>query len=146
MKKGNGWWKGGERSSEGLCGLLDRGTSVEGKLTFDGTLQINGDYRGEIYSDGTLIVGPDAHIAARIVVGTLIIDGTVEGAVEAKTKIEVRPNGRLVANVIAKGLVIHDGGLFEGTSQSSAADGLTADRVHDLETPLANGGERQIVN
>ena len=39
-----------------INGLIDRGCSVEGKLTFDGTVQINGDFRGDILSDGTLIV------------------------------------------------------------------------------------------
>ena len=106
----------------GLCGLLDKGTSFEGKLTFDGVLQINGDFRGEIFSDGTLIVGPNAHIAARIVVGTLMNDGTVECSVEAKTKVEVRATGRLMANVVSRGLVVQEGGWFEGTNQVPEGD------------------------
>ena len=32
-----------------LNGLLDKGCSFEGKLTFDGTVQINGDFQGEIF-------------------------------------------------------------------------------------------------
>ena len=32
--------------------LLDRGCRFEGKLTFEGSVQINGVFRGEIFSDG----------------------------------------------------------------------------------------------
>ena len=112
----NGWFKGNASESGQLNGFLDKGSSFEGKLTFDGVLQINGEFRGEIISDGTLIVGPAAHIVARIMVDTLIIDGNVEGEVQAKSRIEVHVTGRLIANIVARNLVISEGGLFQGSS------------------------------
>lgn len=95
-------------------GLLDKGCSFEGKLTFDGTVQINGDFDGEIYSDGTLVVGNEAKVKAKIFVDTLITYGKLEGEVEAKSRIEMHVPAVVVANVNTKSLSIEDGVIFEG--------------------------------
>lgn len=106
-----------QKDNHQINGLLDRGCNFEGKLTFDGVVQINGDFRGEIFSDGTLVVGKEAHIDAKVFVNTLIIDGSVEGSVEAKSKIELHGSGTLVANVVSNSFVIEEGGMFQGTCQ-----------------------------
>ncbi len=105
-----------------INGLLDKGCNFEGKLTFDGVVQINGEFQGEILSDGTLVVGSDAHINAKILVDTLIIDGIVQGAVEAKTKVELHRNGTLIANLITGAFVVEEGGIFQGSCQMPSAE------------------------
>ena len=120
-----------QKESHQINGLLDRGCNFEGKLTFDGIVQINGEFRGEIFSDGTLVVGGDAHINAKILVDTLIIDGNVEGNVEAKSKIELHRTGTLVANVVSQAIVIEDGGIFQGSCQMPSLD---ARRAADART------------
>ena len=37
--------------------LLGKGADFQGKLTFEGTVRIDGRFTGEIFSDGTLIIG-----------------------------------------------------------------------------------------
>lgn len=95
-------------------GLLDKGCSFEGKLTFDGTVQINGNFNGEICSDGVLVVGNDARVNAKIFVDTLVTYGKIEGEIEAKTKIEMHVPAVVVATVNTKSLSIEDGVIFEG--------------------------------
>lgn len=102
---------------EQLNGLLDKGCSFEGKLTFDGTVQINGDFKGEIYSDGTLVVGNDANVNAKIVVDTMVTHGRVEGDIEAKNRIEMHVPAVVIATVKTKSLSIEDGVIFEGQCQ-----------------------------
>ncbi|MBW2464130.1 MAG: polymer-forming cytoskeletal protein [Deltaproteobacteria bacterium] len=51
--------------------ILGRGTEFEGKLTFDGRVRIDGAFRGEIWSEGMLVLGDGSQIDARIEVGTL---------------------------------------------------------------------------
>lgn len=97
-----------------LNGLLDKGCSFEGKLTFDGTVQINGDFTGEIYSDGTLVVGNDARVNAKIYVDSIVTYGKVEGEIEAKNKVEMHVPAVVVAKVNTRSLSIEDGVIFEG--------------------------------
>lgn len=105
------------KNSGQINGLIDRGCSLEGKLMFDGTVQINGDFKGEVLSDGTLVIGPEANVDARIQVDTIIIEGSVQGQIEAKRKVDLRKGSRLVADIVAAALVVEDGALFHGRCQ-----------------------------
>lgn len=110
MSKNNGWLK----SKDQVNGLLDKGCSVEGKIIFDGTVQINGDFSGEISSEGTLIVGQDARLSGQIFVDTLICYGTVDGKVDAKSRIEIKVPSVVTADVRTKTITIEEGALFQG--------------------------------
>ena len=46
--------------------LLGRGSEFEGKLSFEGTVRIDGKLAGEIFSDDVLIVGEGAEVSAEI--------------------------------------------------------------------------------
>lgn len=119
MGKEGRWMKGTIHDADQLNGLLDKGCQFEGKLHFSGVVQINGEFRGEIVSKGTLMVGPDAHLNAKVHVDTLIVDGCIEGEVIASNKIELHASGRLIADIMTKGLVIEEGGMFHGLCQAT---------------------------
>ncbi|PIR21292.1 MAG: hypothetical protein COV45_00675 [Deltaproteobacteria bacterium CG11_big_fil_rev_8_21_14_0_20_47_16] len=97
-----------------MNGLLDRGCSFRGRLTFDGTVQINGDFEGEIFSDGILVVGPEARINAKVSVGSLVVHGQLQGEVEAKNRIEMHAPAKIRANITTPNLSIEEGVLFLG--------------------------------
>lgn len=115
-------------------GLLDKGCSFEGKLTFDGTVQINGDFSGEIYSDGTLVVGTEAQVKAKIFVDTLVVYGKVDGQIEAKSRVEMHVPAMVTAALKTKHLSVEDGVIFQGTctmdrqSEPAAREEFTADK------------------
>ena len=97
-----------------MNGLLDRGCSFRGKLTFDGTVQINGDFEGEIFSDGTLVIGAEARVNAKISVSSLVIYGQVQGEIDAKTRIEMHSPAKIRANIATPRLSVEEGVLFLG--------------------------------
>jgi cytoskeletal protein CcmA (bactofilin family) len=98
-------------------GLLDKGCSFEGKLTFDGTVQINGNFQGEVYSDGTLIVGNDAHIEGGVFVDTLVIYGSVQGTIDAKSRVELHVPATVVSDIKTRTLSVEEGVVFQGKCQ-----------------------------
>ena len=59
--------------------LLGRGSEFEGKLTFEGTVRIDGKLKGEVFSEDTLVVGEGATVEAEVEIGEIIIQGTVIG-------------------------------------------------------------------
>ncbi len=103
-----------DRDTQQLNGLIDRGCTLEGKLTFDGAVQINGNFQGEILSDGTLVVGNEAQIEGRINVHAVIVEGNISGTIEAKGRIEMRRGSRVVAEVATPSFVIDEGAIFHG--------------------------------
>jgi len=96
--------------------LLGRGASFEGKLTFDGTVRIDGRFKGEVFSDDTLVIGEGAHVEAEIDIGEVIIQGTVVGNVTAKRSIEIHAPGRVKGDLHTPVLQIDKGVVFEGRS------------------------------
>jgi len=97
-----------------VSALLERGCQFEGKLTFDGTVRINGQFTGEIFSEGTLVVGEGALVEAKVEVGTVIINGTVRGSIVARDRIEMNSPAEVRGDIQAKTLVIEEGVVFEG--------------------------------
>lgn len=102
--------------------FIGKGSEFVGKLTFDGTVRIDGKIDGEIFSRGTLIVGPGADVAAKIQVDTVIISGTVRGNITSGKKVEMRAPGKLYGNVRSPVLVIEEGVIFEGNCKMESID------------------------
>jgi len=100
--------------SEDAQTLLDKGAEFEGKLTFEGKVQINGKFRGEIFSDGTLVIGEGAEVDAKIEIETVIIQGNVTGNIIAKSRIEMHPPAVVKGDIVSPGLVVSEGAVFEG--------------------------------
>jgi cytoskeletal protein CcmA (bactofilin family) len=94
---------------DGLQTFLDSGTSFEGKISFTGSVRIDGHFRGSASADGTLIVGETGTIDAKLEVRSLIVMGSVSGEVTAKERVEVGPHGRLDGVVRTPRLRVDDG-------------------------------------
>ena len=101
--------------------LLGRGATFEGKLTFEGTVRIDGRFKGEVFTDDTLVIGEGAHVEAQIDVGEIIIQGTVVGNISAKRSIEIHAPGRVKGDLHTPTLQIDKGVIFEGRSFMEAA-------------------------
>ena len=95
--------------------FLGRNTEFEGKLSFSGTVRIDGRFKGEIRSDGTLIVGDSAVLEADIQVPHLVVCGEVRGNLYAAEKVEIHPPGKVFGNVQAPAVVMDEGVVFEGS-------------------------------
>lgn len=104
----------GNGMGNAVSALLEKGCEFEGKMSFEGTVRVNGRFKGEVISDGTLVVGEEAHIEARISAGSVIINGTVEGEIIAKDRIEMHSPAKVQGDIQAATLVIDEGVMFEG--------------------------------
>ncbi len=108
-----------ERSLKILSGepmtLLEKDAQFEGKLTFEDRVKINGKFRGEVFSEGTLIIGEGAEVDANLEIDTIIIQGRVHGSIRAKSRIEMHPPAQVQGDIASPNLVISEGAFFEGT-------------------------------
>ena len=103
--------------------LLGKGTTFEGKLTFEGTVRIDGKLKGEVFSDDVLIIGDGAYVEAEIDIGEVIIQGTVVGNIRAKRAIEIHAPGKMKGDLHTPSLQVDKGVIFEGRSFMEAAGG-----------------------
>jgi cytoskeletal protein CcmA (bactofilin family) len=100
-----------------LNALLGRGSEFEGKLTFEGTVRIDGKFSGSIMTNDVLVVGEGAKVSAEISCGTVIVHGEVVGNIRAKTAIELHHPARVRGNLETPSLMIEKGVVFEGQAK-----------------------------
>jgi cytoskeletal protein CcmA (bactofilin family) len=101
--------------------ILGPESSFEGKLSFDGTVRIDGRFKGEIQTENVLVVGQGARVDAQVNVGSIVINGEVNGDVTAKHSVEIHAPGKLRGNVKTPQLMIAKGVVFEGSCQMEEA-------------------------
>ncbi|MCB0413477.1 MAG: polymer-forming cytoskeletal protein [Bdellovibrionales bacterium] len=99
-----------------VTAIMDKGASFSGRLTFEGTVRIGGDFEGEIYTNDTLVINPGAHVEAQIEANAIVISGYVKGNLFAKTKVTMHPPAVFVGTVTTPSLQIEEGVVFEGAS------------------------------
>jgi len=114
--------------------ILGPESSFEGKLAFEGTVRIDGRFKGEITTDNVLVIGQGARVEAQMAVGTVIINGDVVGDIVAKQAVEIHAPGRLRGNISTPQLTIAKGVIFEGTSKMEQVAGAPSNRVTLLST------------
>lgn len=94
---------------------LGPGTVIQGKLSFDTVVIIDGKLGGEVYSSETLIVGKHGSINAQVRVKHLVVAGVVSGNITAAESIELLRGGRIDGDFTAKRLIIEEGAVFNGS-------------------------------
>src|SRR3954466_988148 len=109
-----------DHGSSEVTTLLGRGSEFEGKLSFEGTVRVDGKLSGEIFTDDVLIIGEGAEVSAEINVGAIIIEGTVHGNIHAKRSVEIHTPGRVRGNISTPSLSIDKGVVFDGQCQMEA--------------------------
>lgn len=102
--------KGGD-----VVGFIGKGVVIQGKLSFDDTVRIDGTFKGEISAAGTLVVGDGGFVEGDLKVGAAIITGDVKGTLEASSRVELRSPGRMLGEIRTPNLIIGEGVIFEGS-------------------------------
>jgi cytoskeletal protein CcmA (bactofilin family) len=94
--------------------FLGAGTAYRGHLVFQGSVRIDGEFEGDVESEGTLIVGREARVSGNIKVSTLILSGSITGTVQAATKIVLSKEARMVGNVQTPVMAMEEGAYLKG--------------------------------
>jgi cytoskeletal protein CcmA (bactofilin family) len=102
------------RKPADMRAYLDSRTKINGKLNFEGPVQIDGHVEGEIVAREHLVIGEGAQVMAKIKAGSVVVAGVVNGEIIATERIEIRASARISGNLAAPRVVMHEGALFEG--------------------------------
>jgi cytoskeletal protein CcmA (bactofilin family) len=106
-----------KKKDEEIKAFLGKGAEFTGKLIFKGAVRIDGDFTGEIFGEGTLVIGDGACTEAEIKADIVLISGEFRGQIEVKERIEIYPTGRVMGNIKTPALIIKEGAVFEGNSR-----------------------------
>lgn len=100
---------------QGFMAVLEPGTDVDGKLTISsGTARLNSHFKGEIASDGTVLVAERGEVEADIKSKSIVVLGKVRGSVHASDRVEIKERGVILGDIYTPVLVVEPGGYFDG--------------------------------
>jgi cytoskeletal protein CcmA (bactofilin family) len=124
----------GGRSEETT--IISRGVKIEGKITSDGNIRVDGDIKGDIISQNNVTVGESGQVSGQINANVITIGGKVIGTVTAKEKLALESNANLKGDILTKILVVEAGAKFEGNSKMGESRNIP--EVKDTNKPATN--------
>jgi len=101
-------------------GVLSRGVSIVGNVTFGTELLIDGEIKGDVTSTGTLTVGEHARITGDINVGSITVNGEIQGNVTASEKCTLAAGATLRGDITAPRLTVDENATFSGSCRITA--------------------------
>ena len=138
--------KRNKKAAGTIGAFLGSNSEFKGRLTFQGTIRIDGSYSGTISVDGTLVVGPTGRVKAEVNASNIIISGEVIGNLTAEKNIEVHTSGKVYGNVASPTVTIHEGAVFQGHCHTGEKQDNHPKRlsilhpVHKEESPVEPEG------
>ena len=107
-----------ERSGE-LNTIIGKGSVIEGLLTVQNSLRIDGRVTGQVQALDSLVVGKDGEIEGEVKVKNAIIGGRVKNRVLATGKVVLESHAIVHGEVKTSKLVIDEGAVFDGNCAMS---------------------------
>ena len=114
--------KDSRTTTSDLSGFLGDGTVINGDIRFPDILRVDGKVTGKLTSERELVVGETGDVEAEIDVGILSVNGRVAGTIRVRERMTIHPRGQVRGELILDkpGLIIEEGGVFEGTVEMSS--------------------------
>ena len=97
--------------------ILSGNVEIEGSITFEKELLIDGKVQGQITSDGVLTIGENADVRAEIKAKSISIFGQVHGNITATERFELKSKCILEGDLKAARLVMEEEATFIGQSE-----------------------------
>jgi cytoskeletal protein CcmA (bactofilin family) len=108
--------------AEDVIAFVGKGVEFKGTITYNGTVRIDGILDGEIHTEGTLLIGEEAVLTAKVSAGTVISKGKITGDISAKEKVRLLSPAILNGSVKAPTLSMEEGVLFNGSIEMARAE------------------------
>lgn len=106
-----------EMEQEEWTGHIEPGVEMEGKLKVsaaDGLFRLNSHFKGDIQSEGKVVVAEQGDVEANMRARLISIYGKVRGTIRAFERLEIMEHGIVLGDIYTPCLVIDPGGYFDG--------------------------------
>ena len=129
----------GKKLSASHAGQIDtiigKDTIIKGNISGTGTIRIDGEFEGEINTNGNLMIGEKSKVTAQIKALNATIAGTIYGNVDIIEKLDLMPSAQIFGDLKVGVLSIGEGAVFTGACQmrDSAEASAVTPKVDTIE-------------
>ena len=97
--------------------VLQKGCHLEGRLQFEGTGRIDGQFKGEIFTPDILIIGDEAEVSGQIEADIVVVSGQFNGEIYATQRVEIQPPAVVRGTIQTAILQVEEGAVFDGKTK-----------------------------
>jgi cytoskeletal protein CcmA (bactofilin family) len=119
--------EGASKSGGKAPSVIGAGVVVLGNLVSAGEVEIEGEVQGDIRCKSVLI-GDKARVSGKVLAQEVVVLGRVDGAIRSEF-VMLKSGSRVNADLYYTSLVVHQGAIFDGSSQH------TSDPMSESATP-----------
>ena len=102
--------------------IIGAGTEFVGDLITKDTARIDGVIRGNIQSEGMVIIGTNGRVEGNINAVEVSISGMIKGDMVAQNRIEILSSAHIEGNITTKSLCIDEHAVFQGVCNMNRLD------------------------
>ncbi|MBM3207346.1 MAG: polymer-forming cytoskeletal protein [Chlamydiae bacterium] len=88
---------------------IKENAKVEGSITFESFAIIDGYFKGEILSKGSIKIGPQAIVKADLHLEEAYIEGIVEGDLCVSKKLVLKNSAKVTGDIVASSITVDEG-------------------------------------
>lgn len=95
--------------------IIGAGTTIEGDITTNGDMRIDGSLTGTINVKGKLVVGPSGMVEGEIICQNADVSGTIKGKIGVAELLSLKSSSKLNGDIITNKIAVEPGAAFSGS-------------------------------
>ena len=113
---------GATNTSEAGINRIVEGTVIEGSITSESNLRIDGEFTGELVTKGRLVVGPKGRVKGKVQCLCCDVEGVLEGEVTVLELLSMKASSTVQGDLYYGQLSVEAGAKALGTCRMGAAE------------------------
>lgn len=95
--------------------IIGAGTIIDGDITTNGDMRIDGSLKGSINVKGKLVVGISGNIDGEIICQNADVSGTIKGKIAVSELLSLKASSKLTGDIITNKIAVEPGATFSGS-------------------------------
>lgn len=100
------------RQANEIVAFFGEGVECKGKIINHGHIRVDGRFEGEIHAKGSLLVGNQGMVEAKVKAGSVETEGTIIGDITAKNNVKLRSTAMVDGELKTPQLFVEDGAIL----------------------------------
>lgn len=95
--------------------LIGAGTIIEGDVTTNGDIRIDGSLKGSVTVKGKLVIGVSGSIDGEAICQNADVSGTLKGKIAVTELLSLKASAKLTGDIITNKIAVEPGAIFSGS-------------------------------
>ncbi len=94
--------------------LIGEGSEFRGEFRASGLIRIDGYFKGNIITDGKVLIGHGGVVDTNIKASIVVVGGEIRGSIYASRRVTLLSTCRIYGDIVTRSLLVEEGVIFEG--------------------------------